>query len=97
MYFFSVNAVEERPWWPIKSPKNGRKKGQVKRRERDQIKFIALRFERWQVVNSGKQEGKIFHQLHVLAMNDDLWDGVRGLSYRFYCILLYFNSCKLNG
>ena len=50
------------------------------REERDQITFIDLGFERWQVVNSGKQEeGKTFHKLHVLGINDDLWDRVRGL------------------
>ena len=43
------------------------------RGERDQIKFIDLGFERWQVVGLGKQEeGKTFHKLHVLGMNDDL-------------------------
>ena len=36
---------------------------------RDQIKFIDLRFERWQVVGSGKQEeGKTFYKLHILGM-----------------------------
>ena len=25
------------------------------------------------------QKGKTFHKLHVLGMNDDLWDRVRGL------------------
>ena len=30
--------------------------------------------------DSGKQEeGKTFHNLHVLGMNDDLWDEVCGL------------------
>ena len=30
--------------------------------------------------DSGKQgEGKTFHKLHVLGVNDDLWDRVRGL------------------
>ena len=30
--------------------------------------------------DSGKQEeGKKFHKLHVLGINDDLWDRVRGL------------------
>ena len=24
--------------------------------------------------DSGKQEGKTLHKLHVLGMNDDLWD-----------------------
>ena len=48
--------------------------------ERDQIKFIYLRFERWQVVGFRKQEGgKTFHKLHVLGINDDLWDKIRGL------------------
>ena len=50
------------------------------RGEKDQIKFIDLGFERWQVVRFRKQdEGKTFHKLHVLGMNDDLWDKVRGL------------------
>ena len=107
--------------------KEERRKRKAKRRDRDQIKFIVLRFERWQVVrlselcwgkamvaytkpqlrkkeeserlrgeieirssllildlkdgklqDSGKQEeGKTFHKLHVLGMNDDLWDRVR--------------------
>ena len=30
--------------------------------------------------DSGKQEeGKTFHKLHVLGMNDDLWDKFRGV------------------
>ena len=45
---------------------------------RDKIKFIDLRFERWQVVGLGKQEeSKAFHKLHVLGMNHNLWDRVR--------------------
>ena len=48
------------------------------RGERDNIKFIDLRFERWQVVRFRKpNEGKTFHKLHVLGKNDDLWDKVR--------------------
>ena len=43
------------------------------RGERDQIKFIDLRFERWQVLRFRKaKEGKTFHKLHVLEMNDFL-------------------------
>ena len=43
------------------------------RGERDQIKFIDLGFERWQVVRFREQEeGKTFHKLHVLRMNDGL-------------------------
>ena len=43
-------------------------------------KFFYLRFEIWQVVRFRKQEeGKTLHKLHVLGMNDDLWEKVRGL------------------
>ena len=50
------------------------------RGERDQIKFINVGFERWQVVRFRKVRGKqMSHELHVLEMNDDLWDKVRGL------------------
>ena len=45
------------------------------------MKFIDLRFERCQVVRFRKQEGKTFHQLHVLGMNDDLWDKVREMTH----------------
>ena len=38
------------------------------RGERDQIKFIDLRFERWQVVGLRKAgRSKTFHKLHALA------------------------------
>ena len=50
------------------------------RGESDQIKFIHLRFERWQVVGFRKEgERKTLHKLHVLGMNNDLWDKLRGL------------------
>ena len=58
-----------------------RKKEEIERLrgERDQIKFIDLRFRAGKLKASGKQEGgKTFHLLHVLGMNDDLWDKVRG-------------------
>ena len=42
------------------------------RGERDQIKFIDLGFEGWHVVRFKKARGS--HKLHVLGMNDDLWD-----------------------
>ena len=58
------------------------------RGERDQIKFIDLRFEGWQVVRFRKaRKGKTFHKLHVLGMSDDLWDRVRGLG-RETCTVL---------
>ena len=41
----------ERPWWPKQSPKQRKQEGSERLRvERDQIKFIDLGFERWQVV-----------------------------------------------
>ena len=45
-----MRCVEERPWWPIQSHNKGRRKKKRKAKRRDQIKFIYLRFERWQVV-----------------------------------------------
>ena len=42
-----MSYVEERLWWPIQSPNKGRKKSERLRGERDWIKFIDLRFERW--------------------------------------------------
>ena len=56
-----------------------RKKEEIERLrgERDQIKFIHLRFEDGKLYDSRKQEGKTFHKLHVLGMNADLWDKVR--------------------
>ena len=44
-----MGYVEEGLWRPIQSPHKGRKL-KAKRRERDQVKFIDLRMERWQVV-----------------------------------------------
>ena len=59
-----------------------RKKEENKRLrgERDQVKFIDLGFERWQVVRFRKaRRRQEVHKLHALGMNDDLWDKVRGL------------------
>ena len=45
------------------------------RGEGDQIKFIDLRFERWQVLGFREAKRRPYvHKLHVLGMNDDLWD-----------------------
>ena len=41
------------------------------RKESDQIRFIDLRSDRWQVVRCRNQEeSNTFHKLHVLGMND---------------------------
>ena len=48
LYFFVASYVRKRLWRPIQSPTmDERRKQTAKRRERDQIKFIDLRFERW--------------------------------------------------
>ena len=36
-------------------------------------------FEVWDLTLTHQEEGRKFHKLHVLGMNDDLWDRVRGL------------------
>ena len=49
-----------------------------KLREADKIKISDLRFEEnTKLKYSGKEEGKTFHKLHVVGMNDDLWDRVQ--------------------
>ena len=48
-----MGYVEEKPQWPIQCFNKGRKKKEESeqlRGERDQIKFIDIRFERGQVV-----------------------------------------------
>ena len=54
-----MSYVEGRPWWPIQSLNNGRKKKEESERlrgEGDLIRFIDLRFERWQVVRFRKAD-----------------------------------------
>ena len=47
------------------------------RGERDQINLIDLKFERWQVVAFRKARNKKgFYKLHVLGMNNYLWDSL---------------------
>ena len=54
-----MGYVEERLWWPIQSLNNGRKKKAKKLKEEgDQIKFIDLGVERWQVVRFRKARGR---------------------------------------
>ena len=54
-------------------PQQGEKEERERLRgEGDKIKITDLKFERWQVKDSGMQEGKTFHKLHILGMNEDL-------------------------
>ena len=58
-FSFLVGYVEEGPWWPIQKPQQRKKEESKKLRgEKDQIKFIDLRFERWQVVRFRKARGR---------------------------------------
>ena len=47
-----MSCVGERPWWPTQSSNKERNKEESERLrgERDQIKLIDLRFEKWQVL-----------------------------------------------
>ena len=50
------------------------------RGERYQINYMILDLKDGKLKDSGQQEeGKKFHKLHVLGMNDDLQDRVCGL------------------
>ena len=76
-----MNYVGERPWWPIQRPNKGRKKEVKGRQEREiRSRLSILDLKAGKLCDLGKEEeGKMFHELHVLTMNDDLWDRVRGL------------------
>ena len=58
-----------------------RRKWKAKRREIEmRSSLLILDLKDGKLQDSGKQEGgKTFHQLHVLEMNDDFWDKLRGL------------------
>ena len=75
-----MTYVGERPQWPIQSPNKGRKR-KAKRREREvRLSSLILDLNDGRLKDSGKQEeGKKFHKLHTLGMNDDLWDKFCGL------------------
>ena len=81
LFFCLVSYVVERPWWPIQSLNNGRKKEAKGSEEKDiRSSLLILDLKDGKLKNSGKQEeGKTFHKLHVLGINDDLWDRVCGL------------------
>ena len=72
-----MTYVEERLWWPIQSPNKGRKKKAKKAKRRERSLLLILDLKDGKLRDSGKQEeGKTFHKLHVLGMNDDLWDRI---------------------
>ena len=57
----------------IKPQQRKKEESEQLRGERDQIKFIDLRFEIWQVIGfrkSGRKQD--VHKLNVIGMNDDL-------------------------
>ena len=56
----------------IKPEQRKKEESERLRGERDQIKFIDIRSERWKVLGFGKARRKQgVHKLHVLGMNDD--------------------------
>ena len=64
-----MSYIEQRPWY-IKSQKRKKEERERLRGERDQIKFIGLRFERSQVARSRKAKRRQdVYKLHVLGMN----------------------------
>ena len=78
---FLLSHVEERSWWLVQSPSKGRKKKAKGLEERDiRSSLLILDLKDGKLSDSGKEEeGKMFHNMHVLGMNDDLWDRVREL------------------
>ena len=63
---------------PTKQEQRRKEESKRLRGERGQRNFIGLRSERWQVVRFREtRKGKMFHKLHVLGMNDHLWEKVR--------------------
>ena len=67
-----MSYVGERPYDASTKEERRKRESERPREERDQIKFIDLGFERWQVVRFRKAKGKTFHKLHVLWMNESL-------------------------
>ena len=69
-----MGYVEERLWWPIQSPNIGGKKKASSSEDREmRSSLLILDLKDGKLQDSGKQEeGKTFHTLHVLGMNDDL-------------------------
>ena len=63
-----MSHVGEKPWWPIQSPNEERKRLRCKE---DKSKFTDLRFERRQG-SLEEADGKMFHKLHLLGINDYL-------------------------
>ena len=58
------------------------KEKRKRKAERSEVRSrsLILDLKDGKLQDSGKQEeGKTFHKLHVIGMNEDLWDGVHGL------------------
>ena len=58
------------------------KSGRLRREREIRSSLLILDLEdgNGKLKNSGKEEDKMFHKMHVLGMNDDLWHGVCGES-----------------
>ena len=69
-----MSCVEERSRWPIQSPKKEEKRKRKGKREREiRSSLLILDLKDGRLQDSGKQEeGKTFHKLHALGMNDYL-------------------------
>ena len=61
------------------NPQQRKKEESKKLRGEIRSSLLILDLKDGKLLDSGKQEGKTFHKLHVLGMNDDFWDRVRGL------------------
>ena len=76
-------------------PKWKKEESEGLRGERVKIESIGLDFKYGSLQDSGKEEGKTFHKLQVLGVNDDLWDGIRRLWYNYrYIHLKRLQPCR---
>ena len=71
---FLVSYIEERPWWPIPSPNKGKKQKAKRREISSGLLVLDLKYGKLQD-SEKEEEGRMFHKLHALGMNDDLWEG----------------------
>ena len=60
--------------------------------------LLILELNRDNLLVLGKEkESKIFHKLHVLRMNDDLWNNVGESVYAAVGKCIYFHQFKVGG